>query len=212
MVTELGDKIATLTIAQAVEQLLTRRDWARDARRATLRARIDEAVQSVSRSEAEAQVGRGAFSLTAHVYRVEDAELAADAGATEICFDPFLRHPAPPVSRIRALRDSLAARGVALRLRTPTIVRPEDRPSVQVARPRPADAHQARGLAASARRPRRGRGLRGECLQRAHRGRAVPPGAAHRRVGRAHGGRIGAARRPWDGDRFDVFLYGRPRA
>jgi putative protease len=33
----------------------------------------------------------------------------------------------PPVSRLRALRDELAGQGVTLRLRTPTIVRPEDR-------------------------------------------------------------------------------------
>jgi putative protease len=58
---------------------------------------------------------------------MEDAERAADAGATEIIFDPFLRHPAPPLARVRRLAESLGERGVTLRLRTPTIVRPEDR-------------------------------------------------------------------------------------
>ena len=64
------------------------------------------------------------------MYRVEDARQAAEGGANEVVFDPFLRHPMPPVTRVRALADELAARGVSLRLRTPTIVRPEDRPSL----------------------------------------------------------------------------------
>jgi len=70
------------------------------------------------------------FVLAAEVFTVEDARLAADAGATEICFDPFLRHPMPPVSRVRSLASELATRGITLRLRTPTIVRPEERRSV----------------------------------------------------------------------------------
>jgi putative protease len=52
---------------------------------------------------------------------------AAAAGATEVVFDPFVRHPAPPVARVRALADELAAIGVVLRLRTPTVVRPAER-------------------------------------------------------------------------------------
>jgi len=67
------------------------------------------------------------FALAAEVYTTDAAREAADAGATEIAFDPFLRHPAPPVSRVRALADELAARGVSLRIRTPTIVRPDER-------------------------------------------------------------------------------------
>jgi len=67
------------------------------------------------------------FTLGAEVYRVEDARAAADGGATEITFDPFLRHPAPPAARVRALGEELAARGIVLRVRTPTIVRPEER-------------------------------------------------------------------------------------
>ena len=34
----------------------------------------------------------------------------------------------PAVSRVRALRDELAERGIGFRLRTPTILRPDDRP------------------------------------------------------------------------------------
>jgi putative protease len=68
--------------------------------------------------------------LIAEVYSVEDARQAADGGANEVVFDPFLRHPVPPMTRVRNLADELAARGVSFRLRTPTIVRPEDRPSL----------------------------------------------------------------------------------
>ena len=65
--------------------------------------------------------------LAAHVWTVADARTAAEAGATEIVLDPFLRHPMPPVSRVQALAAELAARAIALRLRLPTIVRPEER-------------------------------------------------------------------------------------
>lgn len=69
--------------------------------------------------------------LTTVVYNVSDAEAAADAGATEVVLDPFLRHPAPSVNAVLALRDSLASRNVGFRLRTPVIVRPEDRKAVE---------------------------------------------------------------------------------
>jgi putative protease len=39
--------------------------------------------------------------------------------------------PAPPLARVRALADDLAGRGVALRLRTPTIVRPAERRALE---------------------------------------------------------------------------------
>jgi putative protease len=61
---------------------------------------------------------------------VEHALAAADAGATEISFDPFLRHPVPPVARVRALHEQLAERGIPLRIRTPSVVRPEVRRAV----------------------------------------------------------------------------------
>jgi putative protease len=67
----------------------------------------------------------------AQVYSIEDANAAADSGADEICLDPFLRHPAPSVAAVTKLRASLAERGVAFRLRTPTIVRPEDRKGIE---------------------------------------------------------------------------------
>ena len=110
---------------QAVDELLVRRDWAEQARVAEREALVDAALQVAPRSHA---VGRSAsFVLSAEVFRLEDARLAADAGATEVVLDPFLRHPLPPVTRVRALADELAARGIVLRLRTPTIVRPAER-------------------------------------------------------------------------------------
>jgi putative protease len=109
----------------AVEELTSRRNWSLEAKHAERVQQIERAVSSVAASNAPAPTTE--FSLSAQVYRLEDAEEAANAGATEITFDPFLRHPAPPLARVRALGESLSARGVALRLRTPTIVRPEDR-------------------------------------------------------------------------------------
>jgi putative protease len=71
------------------------------------------------------------FALRASVYDVDAARVAAGAGATEVVLDPFLRHPAPPLARVRALADDLRGRGVALRLRTPTIVRPAERRALE---------------------------------------------------------------------------------
>ncbi len=119
---------------RAVDELRQRRDWARAAAQAERRSRIEAAVDGL-RSTVDRQpttVDRPpSFGLLAELYDIADAERAAGAGATGIVLDPFVRHPAPPVSRVRALRDALAGRGVALRLRTPTIVRPEERRSVQ---------------------------------------------------------------------------------
>lgn len=65
--------------------------------------------------------------LAVEVFNVEDARAATDAGASEIVLDVFLRHPMPPVSRVRTLMDELGGKNVRFRLRTPTIVRPEER-------------------------------------------------------------------------------------
>jgi U32 family peptidase len=106
----------------AVDQLLVRRNWAEQSRLAERTDRIAHAVAIPMRDTVDNQ-----FSLSAEVFTVADALVAADAGATEIVFDPFLRHPAPSLSQVRAMQEELSARGVHLRLRTPTIVRPEDR-------------------------------------------------------------------------------------
>ena len=68
------------------------------------------------------------FTLTAEVSTLDDARTALQAGATELVLDVFLRHPLPSVSRVRALIEDAGAQGVPVRLRLPTIVRPEDRP------------------------------------------------------------------------------------
>jgi collagenase-like PrtC family protease len=74
---------------------------------------------------------RAPYALRASVYDLDAARAAAAAGATEIVLDPFLRHPTPPLARVRALADELRARGVALRLRTPTVVRPAERRALE---------------------------------------------------------------------------------
>ncbi len=111
----------------AVEELLQRRDWAREGMLADRGDVIDGALQieSVPRAEGET------FDLIASVYTLDDARTAAQAGATTVVLDPFLRHPTPPVTRVLALRDELAGAGVMLRLRTPSVVRPDERRTVQ---------------------------------------------------------------------------------
>ncbi|MEP7065785.1 MAG: DUF3656 domain-containing protein [Gemmatimonadota bacterium] len=125
---------------RAIEQLLLRRDWALQTLHAERAARIASAIaaRDLASLDAESQRTRIAgaqlaspsaapFVLAADVCRIEDAYAAADAGATEVALDPFLRHPLPPVARVSALANALAARGIAFRLRTPTIVRPAER-------------------------------------------------------------------------------------
>ncbi|HEX5972846.1 MAG TPA: U32 family peptidase [Gemmatimonadaceae bacterium] len=128
---------------QAVDELLQRRDWAHQAVLAERRARIDEAlaIRHDAPAGAEPTAASSArpvhaepcapFDLVASVFSLDDARAAADAGATTVVLDPFLRHPTPPVTRVKALADELRARGITLRLRTPTIVRPEERRAIQ---------------------------------------------------------------------------------
>jgi putative protease len=112
---------------RATEALGERRDWAHSAVVAERAERIRGAVRL---EDASAQPTSD-FALAAEVFDLDDARAAAGAGATEIVVDPFLRHPAPPRSRVAALASELAAQGVLLRVRTPSVVRPEDRRSVQ---------------------------------------------------------------------------------
>lgn len=210
---------------QAVDQLLMSRDWARDAKLAERRERVEAAVRAIPRphhSEPQAlrpaaSEGSGGrhplFNLSAQVFRIEDADVAATNGATEIVFDPFLRHPAPPVSRIRALHERLSAAGVGLRIRTPTIVRPEERASIQkwldLGLPI-LSGHL--GLVAEL--SRAGRDVTADYAVNVFNGHTA-----------AEIFRLGAQRivasveltadelvqlvAPWDGERFDVLLYGR---
>jgi putative protease len=138
---------------EAADELLLRRDWARQAMLAERQERIaaaigrvrqpvrvgdvaveqarqDGAVGDVSALQvggsAADELARVPFALRASVYALDDALVAADAGATEVVFDPFLRHPAPPLARVRALARRLRGAGRA-RPATPTIVRPAER-------------------------------------------------------------------------------------
>jgi len=112
---------------QAVDELVIRRDWAESERLRGRAENVRGAVATVSHSSGRPE-SPAAPALVAEVYRFEDARSAASAGANEVVFDPFIRHPVPPVNRVRLLAEELAAQGVSLRLRTPSIVRPEDRP------------------------------------------------------------------------------------
>ena len=89
-------------------------------------------VVTVTSAAADAGTSRipTPFTLVAEVFTDADARVAADSGATEVVFDPFLRHPAPPFTRVRTLASDLALRGVTFRLRTPTIVRPSERRAI----------------------------------------------------------------------------------
>ncbi len=112
----------------ATGQLAEQLGWTRMSEAAIREARINEAV---ALTVPEANPGSAPFTedvaVRAIVFDLEDARRAAAGGATEIVLDPFLRHPSPPLARVAALRAELAAQGIGFRLRTPTIVRPEDR-------------------------------------------------------------------------------------
>lgn len=89
-------------------------------------ARVLASVPAVQRLET-----RTDFTLSAQVSSEEEAVEALVAGATEIVFDPFLRHPVPPLARVQRLQDRAREAGVIFRLRTPTIVRPEERRGIE---------------------------------------------------------------------------------
>jgi U32 family peptidase len=120
----------------ATEQVEQQLGWARMSDAAVREARIAECVAHVPETARPpaavimappAATSARAFALRVIVDDLDTAREAAAGGATDIVLDPFLRHPSPPLSRVTALRDELAAQGITLRLRTPTIVRPEER-------------------------------------------------------------------------------------
>ncbi|PYP80227.1 MAG: hypothetical protein DMD35_05655 [Gemmatimonadetes bacterium] len=203
---------------QAVDELLQRRDWAREAALAERRATIDAALKlSPSTHGAPDGVPTGSsarFDLVASVFTLDDARVAAAAGATTIVLDVFLRHPTPPVTRVRALADELAAQGVMLRLRTPTIVRPEERRVVQkwldLGFPL-LSGHL--GLVAEL--SRAGRDVIADyavnCFNQHTAAELFRLGA--RRIALSvelTTDELLAVAAPWEGDGFDVLLYGRP--
>ena len=196
----------------AVEQLIQRRDWMLEARRAERTEAISRAIASID--DVRPVAPRDAFSLSAQVYRLEDAEAAAAAGSTEIVFDPFLRHPAPPLARVRALADSLGEHGVALRLRTPTIVRPEDRRGI--AKWLDSGLPLLSGhLGLVAELARSGRDVvadYGVNVMNQHSAQQIFALGARRLVLSVEltADEIRDVVAPWQGTGFDVFLYGRP--
>lgn len=111
----------------AIADLAQRGEWESQSRVGERADRISTAVAAISTPAVTAVTAVAQATLTAQVYDLADARAAASAGATEIVLDPFLRHPTPPVARVRALAADLAAIGVTLRIRTPSVVRPEDR-------------------------------------------------------------------------------------
>jgi putative protease len=175
---------------------------------------VEEAVMAIPRIDPPNEETQNAFELTAQVYRIEDADAAAANGATEICFDPFLRHPSPPLARIRALHERLSAEGVRLRLRTPTIVRPEERKSIQkwldLGLPI-LSGHL--GLVAEL--SREGRDVIADYavnVFNAHTAAELFRLGARRIVASVEltGDELSQLVAPWDGNGFDVFLFGRP--
>ncbi|MGE5749167.1 MAG: peptidase U32 family protein, partial [Gemmatimonas sp.] len=105
----------------AIEELEMRIGWRRDGQLSERGEAIAAAVSDVGVANAAADISP--FILTAETFSIDDALAAAEAGATEISFDPFLRHPMPPLARVKALAEKLASLGVSLRLRLPSIVR-----------------------------------------------------------------------------------------
>ncbi len=115
---------------EAVEQLTERLGWAHDADLAERRARIATVIAESTAIRTDAPPAAGAPLLIAEVWRVEDADAALAAGADEIVFDPFLRHPFPSVTAVAGMVERVRQAGKSFRLRLPTIVRPEERKKI----------------------------------------------------------------------------------
>lgn len=120
----------------ATEQLQQRLGWEHDAELAERRERIEQAIESsVTDAQAVAArvtpIGSERPELIAEVWRIEDADTAVAAGADEVIFDPFLRHPFPAVTQVQALIERVRSAGRRFRLRLPTIVRPAERKKLE---------------------------------------------------------------------------------
>jgi U32 family peptidase len=152
--------------------------------------------------------------LVAEVWQLDDARAAAAAGADEISLDLFIRHPTPPVARVKALGEELATRGVVLRLRTPTIVRPEERRTIDkwLALGTPVVTGHLGLLAELA---RAGRDVVADYAVNCFNpftAREVFRLGARRIVLSVEltGEEMAQVAAPWGGDGFEVFVYGRP--
>jgi putative protease len=199
---------------RAVDELMGRRDWAHAAQIAERHERIAAILSGVPTNRPTRASVHADFSLSAEVYQIDDARAAAAAGATEIVFDPFLRHPAPPRSRITALAEELGASGVTLRLRTPTIVRPDDRPALDkwLALELPILSGHL-GLVAEL--SRAGRDVTADyavnCFNQGTAAELFRLGAARITASvELTTDEIGALVAPWQGEGFETVIYGRP--
>ncbi|HEY2849618.1 MAG TPA: DUF3656 domain-containing protein [Gemmatimonadaceae bacterium] len=199
---------------RAVDELMLHREWALNASAAERRDRVRIAAQPPAAEEIAASRPDAGFTLSAEVFSVEDARAAAGAGANEIVFDPFLRHPAPPRSRVTALAAELKEKGITLRLRTPTIARPEDRPQLEkwLALDLPLLSGHV-GLTAEL--SRAGRDVVADyaanCFNPHTAAELLRLGA--RRITASvelTADEIAALTAPWDGNGFDVVIFGRP--
>lgn len=199
----------------AVAQLLELREWDAGAGATDRREQIARLVREVPVA-APSDGGRtvSSFRLVASVWTLDDATAAADAGATEVVYDPFLRHPAPPLSRVRALQETLSAQGVTLRLRTPTIVRPDDRK--RLAKWLDLGLPVLTGhLGLLAELAREGRDVVGDYALNAFNPHtaAILFGLGARRLTASielTTGEIAELVAPWGGSGFDVLVWGRP--
>ncbi|HEV8409699.1 MAG TPA: DUF3656 domain-containing protein, partial [Gemmatimonadaceae bacterium] len=199
---------------RAVDELMLHRDWVESARQSERTEKISTASRVVSTAHPTAHKSADRFTLTAEVFGEADARAAASAGATEIAFDPFLRHPSPPRSRITKLAAELKEQGITLRLRTPTIVRPEDRPQLEkwLALDLPLLSGHI-GLIAEL--SRSGRDIVADYAVNAfnpHTAAELFRTGARRITASVEltADEIGSLVAPWDGDAFDVLIYGRP--
>ncbi len=199
---------------RAVDELMLHRDWVDSALQVERAERVKAAAVAPSITRHASVRPSVGFTLTAEVFAPDDARAAAEAGANEIVFDPFLRHPAPPRSRITKLAAELAEAGATLRLRTPTIVRPEDRPQLEkwLALDLPLLSGHV-GLIAEL--SRAGHDVVGDyavnCFNPHTAAELFRLGARRLTTSvELTADEIASLVAPWDGEGFDVFVYGRP--
>jgi len=193
----------------AVKELLARRATTEETRIELRAAAIDAAVASRPHVLTSSRQAR----LVAEVFSLDDARAAAAGGADEISLDLFLRHPTPPRTRVRALIDELAADGKTLRLRTPTIVRPGERKTLDkwLALATPIVSGHL-GLVAEL--AREGRDVVADyavnCFNQ-HTAAEIFRLGAHRIVPSIEltVEEIAQVTAPWQGAGFEVFVYGR---
>lgn len=204
---------------RAVAHLTARRERAESDRKAERDARVRAAIldavpASGARVGPPRPPGRATGRLIVETCSVDAARQAAEAGADEISLDLFLRHPTPPVSRVKGLMEEFTARGVTLRLRTPTIVRPEERRSLDkwlVLGTPLVSGHLGlvAELAASGRRVVADYAI--NCFNQVTAAELFRLGAERIVLSvELTGEEMAQAAAPWQGEGFEILVYGRP--